>query len=205
MCPATCMSSLASRVLVLYQHFFRQMRSCYTNSWLCEYRGIRIRSSRLSHYRLNREYETVCPLFNDPYRPNLFNYQIYKSRWSLSKCLYLVCRFGLLLCWPIVMYALSFDHDKESCQPFLVIVSVLFILFVRPALFFLLTNSQLTLPIYIPLTSQAPLNVYLSSVHMLSQVQSDGHCSFIYPASLPTSSSSPGILWTKWHSGKMPF
>ena len=78
------------------------------------------------------------------YRPNRSNYQIYKSRWSLTKCLYLACRFGLLLCWPIVMYAFSFDHDEESCRPFLVIVSVLFMLFVRPTLFFLLTNSQLT-------------------------------------------------------------
>ena len=86
-------------------------------------------------YRLDREYEAVRPLIDDPHKINLSNYQIYKSRWTIPKCLYLACRFGLLLCWPIVMYALLFDHNEESCQPFLVITSILFMLFVRPALF----------------------------------------------------------------------
>ena len=77
----------------------------------------------------------MCPFFNDTYRTNLSHYQIYKSRWSLSKCLYLGSRFGLLFCWPIVMYALVFDHDEKSCKPFLVIVSVIFALLVCPSLF----------------------------------------------------------------------
>ena len=75
----------------------------------------------------------------------LTHYQIYKSRWSLTKCLYLACRFGLLLGWPVVMYAFLFDHDEESCQPFVVGVSVLFTLFVRSVLSLLLINSLLTL------------------------------------------------------------
>src|SRR6266545_2692466 len=111
----------------------------------------------------------------------VYYYQIYKSRWSLTKCLYLVCRFGLLLGWPIVMYAFLSDHDEESCKPYLVVVSVLFMLFVCSVLALLLENSLLTLltQSYIPSTSHAFLNVYLSSAHMQSQVQNACHCSSI--------------------------
>ena len=35
------------------------------------------------------------------------------------------------------MYAFLSDHDMESCKPFLIIVSVIFILLVCPALFFI--------------------------------------------------------------------
>ena len=93
---------------------------------------------------------------------NTYFYQIYKSRWSLTKCLYLACRFGLLLGWPIVMSAFLIDHDEESCQPFVIAISVLFMLFVRPVLSLLLTNSLLTLLTqpYIP-----PIAV-LSSMYM---------------------------------------
>ena len=71
-----------------------------------------------------------------PYKTNPFNDQIYKSRWTLTKCLYLASRFGLLLGWPVVMYALLFDHDMESCKPSLVVVTVLFMLFVSSCAFF---------------------------------------------------------------------
>ena len=181
------------------------MRLCYMNSWLCESGKSEADPSNWVVYRLDREYEAVCPFFDDPYRINLSNYyhfQIYKSRWSLSKCLYLVCRFGLLLCWPIIMYAFMFDHDVESCKPFLLIVSILFMLFVRPALLFV--THKLTANFTLP-TRHASLNVYMSFVHMQSQEQNAGRCSFICPASLPTSLSSSGILWAECHSGKKSF
>ena len=63
----------------------------------------------------------------------LSNYQIYKSSWSLTKCLYLACRFSLLLGWPFAMYAFLVDHDMESCKPILVIITALFMLFVCSA------------------------------------------------------------------------
>jgi len=125
---------------------------------------------------------------------NLSNYQIYKSRWSASKCLYLACRFLLLLGLPIVIYAFFFDHDMESCQPILVTVSVVFTLCVRPALFLVTPKFTANFSPYIPPTSHASLNVCMSSVHMQSQAQNAGRCSFIYLASLATSSSSAGIL-----------
>jgi len=130
-----------------------------------------------------------------------YHYQIYKSRWSLSKCLYLACRFGILLCWPIVMYSFMFDHDVESCKPFLVIVSVLLMLFVRPAFF---VTHKFTVNFTLP-TKHASLNVYMSSVHVQSLEQNAGHCSSIYPASLPTSLLSFGILWAEYHFGKKSF
>jgi len=136
-----------------------------------------------------------------------YHYQIYESRWSLTKYLYLACRFGPLLSWPIVMYAFLFDHDMESCEPFVVIVSVAFMLFVCPVLSLLLINSLLTLltwPHVSPI-SHAFLSAYLFSVHMQSQAQNAHHCSSIYPASLPISLSSSGMLWTNWHFGKMSF
>ena len=55
-------------------------------------------------------------------------------------------------------------------------------------------THQLTNFTHIPPTSLAPHNVYMSSVHMQSPAQDAGRWSFIYPAFLPTSSSSAGIL-----------
>jgi len=89
------------------------------------------------------------------------------------------------------MYAFMFDHDVESCKPFLVIVSVLLMLFVRLAFFFV--THKFTVNFTLP-TRHASLNVYMCSVHMQSLEQNAGHCSFIYPASLPTSLLSFGIL-----------
>src|SRR6266542_6733137 len=88
-----------------------------------------------------------------------YYYQIYRSRWSLTKCLYLASRFGLLLGLPIIMYALLLDHDMESCKPFVVIVAVLFMLFVCPVL---LTNSLLTLLTrpYIPIAMLCTMYIY---------------------------------------------
>ncbi len=91
----------------------------------------------------------VSLLFDHLYKTNLSDHQIYQSRWSLSKSLYLACRFSLLLGWPIVMYAFLFDHDMESCKPLLVIVTVLIMLFVRPALSLLFTANFTDSTLYI--------------------------------------------------------
>jgi len=54
---------------------------------------------------------------------------MYKSKWSLLKCLYLACRFCPLLGWPAVMYALLWDHDIDKCKPMIIINAMVFLLF----------------------------------------------------------------------------
>jgi len=50
---------------------------------------------------------------------------IYKSRWSPTKLLYLTCRFLPLIAGPFYLGAYMFDHDLETCQRFLFILSTL--------------------------------------------------------------------------------
>ncbi len=127
-------------------------------------------------------------------KSNLSKYcQIYKSRWSLTKFLYLACRYTPIVFLPFALYAYIPDHDLETCHHFLNIISLMSILVVCLSNFTLTINLADSGLIYIPLTSHASLSVYMSFAHGHSQVQNAFHCSSIYPASLATSSLSPGI------------
>lgn len=83
------------------------------------------------------------------------DFQVYKSRWTLMKCLYLVCRFCPLLFWPAIMYALLWDHDMDRCKPMLVINAVIFLLFVCPSLNLEKLNWYLSLTGY-----HTPVHIY---------------------------------------------
>jgi len=84
------------------------------------------------------------------------------------------------------IYSVAVDHDMDSCGPLITISAAIETLFVSvPQLF----SPTLT----INFNLAASLNVYMSSVHGHSQVQTGGRCSSMSPASLPTSSLAYAI------------
>ncbi|KAF9523070.1 hypothetical protein CPB83DRAFT_66758 [Crepidotus variabilis] len=52
---------------------------------------------------------------------------IYRSRWTLLKCLYLACRFIPLILWPVNMYSFMNDHTLPECMPLVVFGSLSYI------------------------------------------------------------------------------
>jgi len=63
-------------------------------------------------------------------------------------------------------------------------------------------TAKFTDPTYHQLVMLTSMSICPPCIYMQSQAQSAGHCLFIYLASLATSSSSAGILWSRWHSWK---
>ncbi|KAF9527416.1 hypothetical protein CPB83DRAFT_394971 [Crepidotus variabilis] len=51
---------------------------------------------------------------------------IYKSQWSLLKCLYLACRFAPIALWPVNMYSFMNEHTRQGCQPLVIFESLSF-------------------------------------------------------------------------------
>ncbi|KAF8314878.1 hypothetical protein F5887DRAFT_468878 [Amanita rubescens] len=50
-------------------------------------------------------------LLDDEYR------LVYKSSWTLVKIIYLICRFTILMFWPLVVYAHVYNHSTDDCSP----------------------------------------------------------------------------------------
>ena len=182
----------------------------YMNFWLCEYSKSELDQINYIVHRLDRKYESVCLFFDDVWV--LQNQPIWLSDLQISEITVVCFKIPLfclqIWCPPRLAYRHVFLHNRSRTRILQALyryrlspLRLLFMLFVCPVLFWLLTTHSKVYWPYIP-TSHAYLNVSMSSVHMQSQAQSAGRCLFIYLASLATSSSSVGILWSRWRSWK---
>lgn len=80
----------------------------------------------------NTKQWVYTPFLTSLFQVTLFGlHQVYKSRWSLTKCLYLACRFCPLCLWPVVMYGFIGNHGMETCEKLVIAISVVFMLLVR--------------------------------------------------------------------------
>jgi len=164
---------------------------------------IKIKATKSSTCSFNREYASVSPLFNDdPHKYLLL------SDLQITVVSHKMPLFGLQIrSTPRLAYrhVCLLNRPRRGVLPAFCHRYLSSLHAIRTSCTFFVTHkftANSTDSTLYTTNSRAFLNVYASSAHMPSQVQNACHCSSICPASLPTSSSSAGILLTKWYSSK---